>query len=1063
MDGTAPPTSGAPPQVGDGPPPSLATLRVAVPPRLPGIGLRRPLEPDKKATGGGVAEAQSSVSQLRSEGGDHDFKGHSELLVYLSHSLNARSESQPFFPSTSRITVLKQLPLGPTVFCTTVVQCHHEALTPAVCWSPRPHPAPCAGGYVPCVVPSTPLAYLSRSNRLICLILSLALPWLHGPWGGALVKPMVEWECNLCPALPCDVLRESILDGFKLFVLSVCCITCITSFALAESDIKKLYTLRDSFAGTKDLLQSWFDPETPPCHWSGITCKGRTVVAINLSSVPLRVPFPSYIVAFQSLVGLYFRGCGITGVIPEALGKLQHLHYLDLSNNQLTGSIPVSLYKLKMLKEIVLDKNSLSGQLSAAISQLHHLTKLSISMNSISGELPSTLGSLQNLESLALGRNHFTGSIPNEVCNLKWLKELSLLECNLSGTIPWSIGRMKSLQELDLSGNNFNTELPASIGELKNLTRLSLNSATLRGSIPKELGNCKRLAHISLSTNGFTGSIPDELAEFSDLVNLRTVDLSFNSLVGPMLPCKSLYHLDVSSNNLSGQIPLSCARYNEFSSLLVFFNASFNHFSGSLDESISNFTQLSFLDIHNNSLTGSLPSALSNVNYLSYLDLSNNDFSGIIPCGICNMSGITFANFSGNHIGMHSLSDCLAPGICIVSSINHNRVHPPHHVFLRVVVICVTTLTIAVMLALLVVYVRRKLFRSRTVVLVPASEAMATSEPTSSDKLLVKKSWEPPSINVATFESALLRVTADDILKATDNFSEVHIIGGGGFGIVYRATLPEGQTVAIKRLHGDCRFHGDRAFLAEMETIGKVKHRNLVPLLGYCAHGDERFLVYEYMHHGSLETWLRNRADAAEALGWTARLKICVGSACGLMFLHHGFVPHIIHRDMKSSNILLDENMESRVSDFGLARIISAYETHVSTNVAGTLGYIPPEYGMAMKCTAKGDVYSFGVVMLEVLTGRPPTGQEMEEGGGNLVGWVRWMIANGRQSELFDPCLPVSGLWREQMSHVLAIARKCTVDEPWKRPTMVEVVKGLRMIQLMKHEPDDLQEHVEQA
>jgi serine/threonine protein kinase len=357
--------------------------------------------------------------------------------------------------------------------------------------------------------------------------------------------------------------------------------------------------------------------------------------------------------------------------------------------------------------------------------------------------------------------------------------------------------------------------------------------------------------------------------------------------------------------------------------------------------------------------------------------------------------------------------------------------------------------------------VRRKLLRSALVLFVPASDVMTTSEPTSSDKFLVKKSWEPPSINLATFESVLLRVTADDILKATDNFSEVHIIGNGGFGTIYKAALPEGQRVAVKRLHGDHQFTGGREFLAEMETIGKVKHRNLVPLLGYCACGDERFLIYEYMHHGSLETWLRNRADVAEALGWPARLKICLGSARGLMFLHHGFVPHIIHRDMKSSNILLDENMEPRVSDFGLARVISAYETHISTNVAGTFGYIPPEYGLVMKCTMKGDVYSFGVVMLEVLTGRPPIEQEeMEEGDGNLVSWVRWMIAHGQQGELFDPYLPVSGLPREQMSRVLAIAQECTADEPWKRPTMVEVVKGLRMIQLMKCEPHDLQGHV---
>jgi serine/threonine protein kinase len=351
----------------------------------------------------------------------------------------------------------------------------------------------------------------------------------------------------------------------------------------------------------------------------------------------------------------------------------------------------------------------------------------------------------------------------------------------------------------------------------------------------------------------------------------------------------------------------------------------------------------------------------------------------------------------------------------------------------------------------MVVYLRKKPLRSTSIVFVSASKANATIEPTSCDELLGRKSREPLSINLATFQHSLLRVTTEDILKATKNFSKEHIIGDGGFGTVYRAALPEGRRVAIKRLHG--QFQGDREFLAEMETIGKVNHPNLVPLLGYCVCGEERFLIYEYMENGSLEMWLRNRADAVEALGWPDRLKICLGSARGLAFLHEGFVPHVIHRDMKSSNILLDENFEPRVSDFGLARIISACETHVSTLIAGTFGYIPQEYGMTMKSSMKGDVYSFGVVMLELLTGRPPTGQEDVEGGGNLVGWVRWMMAGGKGNELFDPCLPISGVWREQMVRVLAIALDCTADEPWKRPIMQEVVKGLKMAQTMECGP----------
>ncbi|OEL26285.1 Leucine-rich repeat receptor protein kinase MSP1 [Dichanthelium oligosanthes] len=318
------------------------------------------------------------------------------------------------------------------------------------------------------------------------------------------------------------------------------------------------------------------------------------------------------------------------------------------------------------------------------------------------------------------------------------------------------------------------------------------------------------------------------------------------------------------------------------------------------------------------------------------------------------------------------------------------------------------------------------------------------------------------------------------ILKATSNLSDAHIIGHGDFGTVYDATLlPDRQEVAIKRLHGSYQFICDRQFAAEMETIGKLEHDNLVPLLGYSARGDERFLIYKRMHHGSLQTWLRNQGNTpGRQFGWPDRLKILLGSARGLVFLHRS---RITHRDIKSSNILLDELMRPRVSDFCLARIISGYETRVRTGASGSHGYIPPEYFLTMKGTAKGDVYSFGVVMLEVLTGRPPAGQEMEEeGGGNLVGWVRWMVAHGREGELFDPCLPASGMWRNQMVRALAVAQECTADEPWKRPAMGSVVDELKAdvykrqamgsvvdelkaIQLIKDEPRSLQGRVVQA
>lgn len=292
----------------------------------------------------------------------------------------------------------------------------------------------------------------------------------------------------------------------------------------------------------------------------------------------------------------------------------------------------------------------------------------------------------------------------------------------------------------------------------------------------------------------------------------------------------------------------------------------------------------------------------------------------------------------------------------------------------------------------------------------------------------------------------MARLTLADILHATNNFCKTNIIGDGGFGTVYKAVLTDGRVVAIKKL-GASTTQGDREFLAEMETLGKVKHQNLVPLLGYCSFAEEKLLVYDYMANGSLDLWLRNRADALEVLDWSKRFKIAMGSARGIAFLHHGFIPHIIHRDIKASNILLDKDFEPRVADFGLARLISAYETHVSTDIAGTFGYIPPEYGHCWRATTRGDVYSYGVILLELLTGKEPTGKEFDNiQGGNLVGCVRQMIKQGNAAEALDPVI-ANGSWKQKMLKVLHIADICTAEDPVRRPTMQQVVQMLKDVE----------------
>ncbi|TQD96406.1 hypothetical protein C1H46_017901 [Malus baccata] len=305
---------------------------------------------------------------------------------------------------------------------------------------------------------------------------------------------------------------------------------------------------------------------------------------------------------------------------------------------------------------------------------------------------------------------------------------------------------------------------------------------------------------------------------------------------------------------------------------------------------------------------------------------------------------------------------------------------------------------------------------------------------------------EALSINLATFEKPLQKLTFADLLEATNGFHDNSLIGKGGFGDVYKAQLKDGSVVAIKKLK-HISEKGDREFTAEMETIGKIKHRNLVPLLGYCKVGEERLFVYEYMKYGSLDDVLHEQKKAGVKLNWAARRKIAIGSARGLAFLHHNCIPHIIHRDMKSSNVLVDENLEARVSDFGMARLMSAMDTHLSVStLAGTPGYVPPEYYQSFRCSTKGDVYSYGVVLLELLTGRRPT-DSADFGDNNLVGWVK-QHAKLKISDVFDPELMKedASLEIELLQH-LKVACACLDDRPFRRPTMIQVMEMFKEIQ----------------
>ncbi|ONK59373.1 uncharacterized protein A4U43_C08F5770 [Asparagus officinalis] len=778
----------------------------------------------------------------------------------------------------------------------------------------------------------------------------------------------------------------------------------------------------------------------------------------------------------------------ISGRLLNSVSKLASLVLLDLSSNGLSGSIPDKLGP--SLKELYLQNNKFTGPVPASISNCSNLVSLDLSFNYLTGKIPASLGELSQLRDLLMWQNLLVGEIPRELSKIRALENLILDNNGLTGEIPDGLQNCSELNWISLSSNHLTGEIPSWIGKLNNLAILKLGNNSFYGSIPAELGDSRSLIWLDLNSNKLSGKIPGELAKQSGniaaglvtgkrYVYLKNDGSSECRGAGNLLEFAGIKPEDL--NRLPSRRTCNFTRvymgstqytFNNNGSM-IFLDLSYNELNGPIPKELGKMYYLMILNLGHNLLSGAIPPDLGSLRYVAVLDLSHNELEGPIPGSFSRLmlSEIDLSNNQLNGTIPESGSLVTFPraryennsGLCGFPLPSCDELQPKaldEHQKLRrgslagSVAMGLLLAFFCIFALVIVVVESRKRERRRMKENENSNNLrdIYIDNSNSDSGYTTNKNWkltgtkEAMSISLATFEKPLQKLTFQDLLDATNGFHDDSLIGSGGFGDVYKAQLKDTSIVAIKKLI-HISGQGDREFTAEMETIGKVKHRNLVPLLGYCRVGDERLLVYEYMKYGSLEDVLHDRKKSGMKLNWAARRKIAVGAARGLAFLHHSCIPHIIHRDMKSSNVLLDENLEARVSDFGMARMMSAMDTHLSVStLAGTPGYVPPEYYQSFRCTTKGDVYSYGVVLLELLTGKQPT-DSPDFGDNNLVGWVK-QHCKLRIRDVFDPQLLKEDptLELELLEH-LKIACACLDDRPMRRPTMVKVMAMFKEIQ----------------
>nr|XP_023895111.1 probable leucine-rich repeat receptor-like protein kinase At5g49770 isoform X4 [Quercus suber] len=871
----------------------------------------------------------------------------------------------------------------------------------------------------------------------------------------------------------------------QLFLLLVFIIFSAIAAETENQDYVALLSLKSIWQNTPP---SWVGPDPCGKGWEGIGCTNSRVTSIMLSSIGLTGslsgdfvmlselqtldlsynkgltgPIPRSIGNLKKLLNLILVGCSFSGPIPDTIGSLKQLLYLSLNSNHFSGQIPPSIGNLSSLLWLDLTDNQLNGPIpisdgiTPGLDMLLNARHLLLDGNQLTGSIPSTLGLVQTLEVLRIDRNALSGPVPSNFNNLSNLNQMFLSNNKLTGPLPNLTG-MIFLSYVDISNNTFDgSDAPPWLPTLQSLTTLIMESTQLQGQFPVALFSLPLLQTVVLKKNQLNGSL---VIGTSHSNQLKLIDLQFNSISD--LEGKEAYNgtLKLEDNPICGvkgnlnsycTVSLSNASYSTqkvdcepvpcssdqisspycrcaypYTGSLFFEALSFSDLGNNtyyiiLEESLMRSFHSHQLPVDSISLTLSNPIKASS----EYLEVKLKVF----PYGqVCfNLTGIYSIGFMLSNQTFKPPPP-FGPFYFIgdkYEKYTESKKSSRSSIVIEVVVGGSILLLVILLAGVYVLHTKKRAKRA----IEHTSHFSAQLDQSNKGGSVIKVK------GVGWF-------SLKELEKYTNHFSVANEIGSGGYGKVYQGSLPTGQLIAIKRAKKES-MQGGLEFKTEIELLSRVHHKNLVSLMGFCFEKGEQIVVYEYVSNGSLKDSLSGKSGIR--LDWMRRLRVALGAARGLAYLHEFANPPIIHMDIKSNNILLDESLNAKVSDFGLSKPIDDNEgSHVTTQVKGTMGYMDPEYYMTHKLTEKSDVYSFGVLMLELLTARKPI-----EHGKYIVREVQETMDKTKDlynlHEFLDPAIGL-GTTLKGLEKFVDLAMRCVKEPGFDRPMMVEVVKEIENI-----------------